>query len=267
MLLEKHLNVTKHGIKKARKELEMKLRSFYQDTVDKTVIEPKTRSREKILFGSKEGTAIGIMVRQMMQFKSFPLAVLMQRVQSDVFLRTGKRATLKEGLKEYRAWGPAMASLMFQSTVMGYVAMSLKDLAKGNVPRDPLEDPARVAAAAFMQGGAAGILGDFLFAETNRYGQGLTSTVAGPTAGMFENAYSIIKGKDDYGSDQWFGNSIRLAYNNTPFANLFYTKAVIDYFFMDRVMNELRPGTMQRRAANKKRDTGQEKLYIQTEGF
>lgn len=271
MLTAKGQTITDRSIKIARRDLENKVRSFYQDTVDKTVIEPKGRTRAAILLHTQEGTTVGIATRMMMQFKSFPLAVLMQRVQADAFLATGERATSKEAIKAYRSWGPAMGAMALNYTLWGYAAMSLKDIAKGIEPRDPMEDPFNVAAASFVQGGGAGILGDMLFAETNRFGGGLATTMIGPFAGKLAQGHDIygqIKGNIMQDQDnEWFGNGIKLIYNNTPFLNLFYTKPAIDYFFADRVMNELRPGTMERRAQKKLTERGQESMWVQKEGF
>lgn len=272
LLLGNQKNVTKPAIKKARTELENKIRSFYQDTVDKTVIEPKTRTRSATLLHTREGTPMGVLMRQLMQFKSFPIAVLMQRVQADIYLRTGKRATAKDALMS-TSWMPAMASLALQTTVMGYVAMSLKDIWKARDPRDPTEDSLKVALAAFTQGGAAGILGDFLFAEQNRFGGGILSTLAGPSGDALRQVHDIygqIKGNVLHGDDNaWFGQALKFGYNNTPFLNLFYLKPILDYHFMDRVMNELRPGYTQRAAMQRERDTGQKTWTwaLQKEGF
>jgi hypothetical protein len=66
------------------------------------------------------------------------------------------------------------------STVLGYAAMTAKDMLKGKTPRDP-KDPNTIIKA-FTQGGGAGIYGDFLFGEYNRFGQSPLETAAGPDA-------------------------------------------------------------------------------------
>src|SRR3546814_13393300 len=76
--------------------------------------------------------------------------------------------------------------------------MSAKDILKGRTPRDPT-DPATWAAA-FVQGGGAGIYGDFLLGESNRFGGGLLQTLAGPTLGAVDDLhdlYSRVKAGDD----------------------------------------------------------------------
>ena len=159
----------------------------------------------------------------------------------------------------------AMGGFMLQTTFMGYVAMSLKDIAKGRSPRDPMEDPLATAQAAMLQGGGLGIYGDFLFGETNRFGQSLSSTLAGPTVSTISD---LVKLKDQMIGGQDVGSSaVRFMYNNTPFANLFYAKPVIDYFFMERVFNELNPGQAQRRANRLLKENAQTMLWQQTEGF
>lgn len=262
-LTAKGETVNAFTIKKARTDLENKLRAFYQDTIDSAVIEPTARTRGGILQGTQRGTIVGEALRSMMQFKSFPIAILRQRVARDIHLRTGGSATKMDAIKQVGAWGPAFAQFMIMSTVMGYGAMVLKDLAKGLTPRDP-SDPNTVVAA-MMQGGGIGIFGDFLFGEANRYGGGLTSTLVGPAGQFVNDVHGIYSGIFHSSIDgevpDVAGKSLRLIYNNTPFANLFYIKPALDHFFMNELTEYLNPGSGERRIQRRLKETGQTSLY------
>ena len=75
---------------------------------------------------------------------------------------------------------PAMLANLQQ---LGYLSMTLKELAKGRTPREP-DDAAsygKLVAAAMVQGGGLGIYGDFLFGEANRVGGGMIASLAGGT--------------------------------------------------------------------------------------
>ena len=99
--------------------------------------------------------------------------------------------------------------------------MALKDIAACRDPRrwtdeETYLDP-NVWGAALLQAGGLGIYGDFLLANTNRFGGGLASTVAGPlverTLRNFTvgNAQQLIQGKEtNFGEE-----AVKLARQNT----------------------------------------------------
>jgi len=74
--------------------------------------------------------------------------------------------------------------------------------------------------AAFAQGGGAGIFGDFLFSDVNRFGGGIASTLLGPTAEMADktigltlgNAQQLAKGEDT----NFSGETIKYVERYTP---------------------------------------------------
>src|SRR3546814_16868336 len=108
-----------------------------------------------------------------MQFKSFSVATIQKQMGREVYGRGAD--TLKTALRNGNGEMLGLAQLMVWTTLAGYGAMSTKDILKGRTPRNPL-DPATWAAA-FVQGGGAGIYGDFLLGETNRFGGGLLQTL------------------------------------------------------------------------------------------
>ena len=72
--------------------------------------------------------------------------------------------------------------------------MTMKDIAKGWEPRKPQDDFAswsKIIAASLTQGGGAGILGDFLFGEANRFGGGAAATAMGPGLGAAFDLFDI----------------------------------------------------------------------------
>jgi hypothetical protein len=159
-----------------------------------------------------------------------------------------------------------MAEVMLMSTMFGYLAMSAKDIAKNREPRDPSNPKAMLAA--FLQGGAAGIYGDFLFGDVkNRFGGGLVSTLAGPTAGTIDQLatlYGKARDGEEAGKDLF-----RLAYQAAPAAaavayppaaviNAVYVKATLDHLIYYNVMESLSPGYKRRmeRRLKKQNDQG-----------
>ncbi len=209
--------------------LEDKLRAYFIDRVDAGTLTPDARERAVLTQGLRRGTVEGELFRVMMQFKSFPTTVI-----SKVY----GRAIFGKG----KADVPALVQTAIMTTLMGYVAMSGKDILKGREPRS-LEDSATWQAA-FLQGGGAGILGDFLLGEYNRFGGGLTTTFAGPTFSTFDDLaklYSAAKNGDDLAA-----KSLQVTINNMPFANLFYLRPALNHMFLYQLQEAANPGYLRR---------------------
>jgi hypothetical protein len=130
---------------------------------------------------------------------------------------------------------------------MGYGSMVLKDLAKGRSPRDPTQSPsqaAQIMLAAMVQGGGAGIYGDFLFGAASRFGSGTIESIAGPTistGGRIVDLYHRALAGDDFAA-----RAFNEGLNNTPFVNLFYTRAALNYLVFYRMQEMMNPGYLRR---------------------
>jgi hypothetical protein len=240
-----------------RRELEMTVRRFFADEVTYAVVETDARSRRTATGGAKRpGTFAGEAIRYFMQFKGFPIAFT-QRVVGRAVL--GHRADA--------AWvgskGAHIGSLLAGMGMAGYMAMTMKDIAKGYwPPRDPT-DP-KVILAALQQGGALGIYGDFLFGEVNRYGGDVMTTFAGPTVGAvgdLAQLWTQIKaGAIDPEKDVRAADFLSFAVNNMPFANLAYVRPAVDFLFLNSWREALSPGYQRRVAKRRMRDYGQRSL-------
>src|SRR5690606_18588066 len=129
--------------------------------------------RAGIRGGTRAGTFWGEIVRSAAMFKSF-----------------GVTFALLYGARFWRAWssnkaaGAGYAAAVLATTTMGgALSVWLKDIVAGRDPR-PIHDEDGSSlpfmGAALLQGGGFGIYGDFLFADLNRYGGGITGTLTGP---------------------------------------------------------------------------------------
>ncbi len=113
-----------------------------------------------LLGATRPGSAAGELMRYVTQFKMWPTAAMSQMIGREIYMSLSK--------KEMAANLFTMAAL---SAAFGYMRMSINDMALGHPPRNPLEPQTMLAGLA--QGGGLGIMGDFLFGETNRMGGGL----------------------------------------------------------------------------------------------
>ena len=232
------------GLSDKQKDIiEDKLRAYFIDRADAATITPDARERAILTQGYARGTVAGELLRITMQFKSFPVTML-----SKVY----GRALYGKGKADI----PAMVQTMIMTTLMGYVAMTGKDLLKGREPR-PL-DKATTWGAAFTQGGGAGLMGDFLMGEYNKFGQTMTTTAAGPTFALLDNLaslYSAAKSGDDLAA-----KTLNTAINTMPFANLFYIRPALNYMFIYQLQEAVNPGYLRRMERRVEKENNQKFL-------
>ncbi|WP_051560481.1 hypothetical protein [Marinobacterium jannaschii] len=225
-----------------REEIENNLRTYFVDRAQHAVIEPDQRTRAILLRGTNPGTVEGEFLRAIAQFKSFPTAVIQKTLGRE--LSTGGM----EG-------AVGIANVIVWTTMFGYGAMALKDMAKGKEPRNP-DDP-KVWMAAMAQGGGLGIYGDFLFGDMkNRYGGDALSTLMGPTAGVASDLIDIMQRMRD--GDDTAAKAFSMLKNNTPFINLFYTRWALDYLILHRMTEALSPGALRRAERRLKKENDQQ---------
>lgn len=238
-------------IAEKRQQIETSLRAYLVDRADFAVPTPGARERAILRQGLQPGTVEGEAIRFFMQFKAFPVTVLTKPLGRELY---GSGAqTLRQALFQGKGDMLGLAHYIAATTAMGYVAMAAKDMLKGRSPRDP-EAPATWGAA-FVQGGGAGIFGDFLFGNYNRFGGSLPETLAGPTVsgvGDFARAFAQFRSGDD-GS----ATLMRAVVSNTPFANLFYTRIALDYLVLYQISEMLNPGYLRRMERRVQEDNAQ----------
>jgi hypothetical protein len=250
------LNVTgtpmpKSQAKRLRDTAETAVRNYYVDMAEEAVPTPGARERAILKQGTQPGTALGTALRLVGQFKAFPVTVLTKNIgraaQAD---SVGQFFTNMVNGKADRL---GLAHLIVGSTVLGYVSQSAKEMAKGRSPRDPALYETWVAA--MLQGGGLGIYGDFFFGEYNRFGRSALDTLAGPTLGTGADLLELwakVRSGDDAAS-----SALRLAVGNTPFMNLFYTRAAMDYLVLYPMQEAINPGYLRRMESRIRRENNQ----------
>jgi hypothetical protein len=230
----------------ARADLAIKLHSYFSDRGEYAVINPGARERAMLRRGTQAGTLEGEALRFITQFKAFPVAVISKTWGRDLY--GGERGM-------GRAAG--VVHTLVATTVMGYVAGMLKDLSKGRAPRDPA-DP-RTWGAAFLQGGGAGLFGDFLLGQYSRFGNRFLESAAGPTlssAGELANIWAGLReGHDEKAA------TFRWALSNTPFINMFYSRMALDYLVLYQVQEAMNPGFLRRFEQRVAKDNNQRFIF------
>jgi len=249
--------VVQRILDETKEDVATRLQSLIYDRMNYSVISPTARTTYlQTAGGASRGTLVGEASRTLMQFKSFSIAFWQNAIQQELYSRGASRwqqAGAREAL--------GIAQLMVMMTGLGYVGMTLKDWAKGKSAR-PADNPGTWMAAA-IQGGGAGIYGDFLFGEANRFGTSAIETLAGPTATDAAELLKIAQSLRDLPSEdsdlQDAGaKALKFGVNHTPFVNLFYTKLAMEHLFLYQLQEQLNPGYLRRMERRVERDTGAE---------
>jgi hypothetical protein len=186
----------------------------------------------------RRGTIIGEVGRSMLLFKSFPLTVMWMH---------GRRMIEAGPFNGLRY----AARLAITTTLLGALALQLKNVAAGKDAQDmnPREDFS-FWVKAFAQGGGAGVLGDFVGQQTNRFEQTLAEWAAGPVfdsgQGFVELGSARIK-EEFFADDPLAARSKsakayrRFIQGNTPGSSLWYLKLAFQREVLDQLQEEMDP--------------------------
>ncbi len=235
------------------------MRAMFIDRAHHAVLEPNARNRAFMLRGTKPGTVPGEILRYIGQFKSFSVAITQSVLGREVYGRGYD--TLGEYLRKGRGDMLGLANMIGIYGVLGYGAMSIKELIKGREPRDPLNPQTIIAALA--QGGGLGLYGDFLFGEYSRFGKSLVSSIAGPVAGAADTIaelYTRVRNGDDTAAV-----AFKALLDNTPFNNLFWLRPLLDYAILFNIQESLNPGYLRRMERRVERQNEQQFLFKPSE--
>ncbi|NDB64671.1 MAG: SDR family NAD(P)-dependent oxidoreductase [Euryarchaeota archaeon] len=195
------------------------------------VLDATYRGRSAFISESRPGTVPGEFLRSIAMIKSFSTSYALQIIGRayDAYLE-GNRSSLAAYL----------TSIFVGGTLMGAVAMQLKNIAYGRDP-DDMSDPG-FWTRAFMQSGGLGIFGDFVGSSVNRFGGGLAQTAMGPLAGRASGILDLTAGNLlQYGMDEKtnFGREVaqRLR-ENTPTLP-FYVRTAYERILIDNLQRVL----------------------------
>jgi hypothetical protein len=183
-----------------------KFHQMIMSETDFAVPTPDAKVRAITTGGLQRGTISGEAWRSAFLIKSFPITIATTH-----FYRTAIQATMGQKI----GYG---AALLATTTVFGGIALQARDIAAGRDPR-PMNNP-EFFAAALQQGGGLGLMGDFIFSDTNRFGGGIAETIVGPVGELADtglkfthgNIRELIQGEETH----ILGESIDIVERYTP---------------------------------------------------
>jgi hypothetical protein len=207
--------------------LSLKLGAIIEDHVEYGIPTARARGRATILGDVRPGSFVGEAARSTAMYKNYSLSVMFGQI---------RRVTEMGGGFSNRAF--YVAAYVAQMTLMGALAVQLKEIAKGRDPR-PMDTPKFWGAAA-AQGGGLGIFGDFFSSTTSRAGGGLAQTLAGPVVGLGSDigrAVSSNIARAANGQDMLIGRDVaNLARRYNPLATFQPLIPVPTRLAMDRMI-------------------------------
>ena len=229
-----------------KNDLELTWRNVLNDQGTHGTPEPDSQIRSITKMGTIKGTYMGELNSFVMQYKNFAVSL---------YKKILRREMDSYGPDESKLIGASMlASTLMLGTIFGYVVLSVKDMLSGRSPRDPKK--LSVVMQAFVQGGGAGIYGDFLMSEVqNQYGNGVFETALGPTASDIKKFIDMVKTMNE--PKKAGKKFLQLAEGHTPFINLYYTKAAYDYLIGYQIKEYLDPGFFKRMKDRNEENRGQ----------
>ncbi|MCS6025245.1 hypothetical protein LNO14_13255 [Klebsiella pneumoniae subsp. pneumoniae] len=263
-IADKNVTVNERSIANARSELGDKLRGYILDRVMVAMTEPTARTRATMKQGTQPGTWPGEILRFMGQYKSFTASFMQQALGREVFGRGYTPAPLGQSrwgsvsnalFKSGKGEMVGLAQLALWMTFFGYLSMQTKLMLKGQTPR-PADAKTFLAAAA--QGGGLGIFGDFLFGEANRFGAGPVLSMVGPVASSTDQLVSLFQ--KTRSGDAKAGDFFRFTVDHTPFINLFWSRPILNYLFLNQLQESLSPGSLHRYEQNIRKNQGNDFL-------
>ena len=239
---------------KARRDAIVKLLGAVNTESEFAIVTPGWKERAAFYGDLQRGTVKGEIARSVLQFKSFPWAM---------FHRMADAVANKDTPVSKAAM---TAYLVTSTTLAGAMLMQTREMLSGKDPRD-MVTPDRAMKfwpAAFLQGGALGIYGDFLYSvNSTRYGSGPIEALAGPTLGPLIEmglvqpltaAKNAMEGKETHLAAQ----TLQDVKGFVPGGNIWYTKAALDHLIWQQAMEALSPGYLSNIRSRTAREYGQD---------
>jgi hypothetical protein len=237
-----------------------KVFGFIHDESEFAVVNPDLETRARITFGGTQaGTGAGEIARTIMQFKSFPVAMITRHWNR--MLEGGHGADGGPMLANRTAYGMALLATL---TGLGAVATQEKQILQGKDPID-MSKP-RFWMKALAQGGGFGIAGDlFLIDPASSATDSATTAIknlAGPTIGtvadmvlknVTENVWQAAEGKTTH----WEAELVNWAKAQTPGGNLWWMKPLVDHGFVNAMNESMSPGYLARQQQRAAKEWGQ----------
>jgi hypothetical protein len=225
---------TPDELNKMRGDLAQKIYRYFADRNDFGAWGHGVGERAILTQGNRPGSALGISLQIMTQYKSFAVFMIRRTLGRDIYGSDSAGEAVS-----------GIVQMCVGTAILGIFQNALTQMLKGQDPTTQWKaNPTASVQAAMLRGGGMSILGDFLFSEYNRYDKQGVDWLAGPSAGLINSAvalpHMIARG------DKVAGTVLDQIRANIPLSNLFYTKLAMDYLIWNGLTEWAHPGYLQR---------------------
>jgi len=232
-------------------EKAMDVFSKFQSTINYVVdfAVPNAKLRGTLLGQARPGTVSGEMMKNILQFKQFPLAFMFGHIARGMGLKGGWRKAAY------------LTDLIISTTLFGALAFELKNLTKGKEPTDlasmDKNEITGYVLGNMIRGGGLGIAGDLLFATEYGGARGGAATLVGSVPMLafqitdltIVNAYRALKGENvNIGGD--IADFLK---KNTPGGSMWYLRLALERYGFDTLSEMIDPKYNEKRKRIKKR--------------
>ena len=202
---------------------------------DFAIIMPDIHTRAAMGRFNKLNPWVAEIVKSALLFKSFPIAVLSLH---------GRRMLEQGGIHNKAKYGLSLFGMM---AVGGAISLQLGMVATGKDPQPMLDEDGnpdgRFLGRALLKSGGLGLFGDLIYNSENSYGGGVAKTLAGPVLGQtLPDALAIVGNSgaamidgDPKTETSFAKDSAKLALNEIPGRNLWYTRLAYERGFADLI--------------------------------
>lgn len=217
--------------------LATKLLDMIQSETEFAVPSTSVLGKAQVVGDARPGTISGELTRSALMYKNFAITLFHTHMM---------RAATEVGPWDKFKYA---SSLLVHTTLMGALAIQLKDISRGKDPRPMGDDRYGVSpkflTAAMLQGGGLGLFGDFLFSGSDRFGRSKVESLTGPMVGFgmdaidltLGNAMDAVKGETtNFGRD-----AVQFAGRYTPGSSLWYLRYMIERGILDATQRMVDP--------------------------
>lgn len=249
------------GILAADEAVSTKITSIFHGFIRQAAPEPDLQARSIVTGG---GAARGTLERELtatfLQFKTFPITVVIQTIRNQMF---------DPRLTSFSSRVGDAVKLTLAASLIGGAVVQIKNIVNG---RD-FEDPTTLKfyTKSILQGGSFGIAADALQAATETDRGRVAEQLLGPVASMALDVTTGLAGAGSALTDQNYDkigkDVIRKLNSQTP-GKTWYTKLAIERIFYDQMEQLVRPNAYKdwrRYQRSLKKSTGQEFWWKQGE--
>lgn len=247
-IMKKH-GITDKSVEEFRMDVFDRTSAMMNNMAREAVPTPNARTQAILNQGTKANNILGQGVRALTQMKGYPTQMFFT-IQS--LLQSNPELVRKYGARgltnfHKRSNMSLLGQMIAGQWIMGYVVLALKDLARNQVPRDPMDD--ETLKEAFVQGGAGTIYLDLLMAGTYSFGGGPAEALSGPTVGFASDALKLanrIASVDSLEDAGKRGEELTKFIVNNSVPNVPVFREALNYIALYHLYEAMDPGSLER---------------------